>query len=59
MSFPSNSAVLPAGQVSDSANALPVEFMFSQIMAAVQKSVNLVLSCSPHKKKANDQYIAN
>ncbi|KAG1864397.1 nucleotide-diphospho-sugar transferase [Suillus subluteus] len=38
MSFSFGSAAPPAGQVSSSDNGLSVEFMFSQIMGAVQKS---------------------
>lgn len=40
MSFPYGSVTPPAGQVSG--NALPVEYMFSQIMGAVQKSVSFI-----------------
>jgi mannose-1-phosphate guanylyltransferase len=42
MPFPPSSVVPPVGQVSGGVNALPVEYMFSQIMAAVQKSVSLI-----------------
>ncbi|KAG2128522.1 nucleotide-diphospho-sugar transferase [Suillus bovinus] len=38
MSIPYGSAAPLSGQVSSSDNALPVEYMFSQIMSAVQKS---------------------
>jgi hypothetical protein len=41
MSFPYGSAAPPAGQVSGGDNALPIEYMFSQIMGAVQKSVSI------------------